>query len=166
MRNYEKRKLEIKKREKSTKIEKTIRKNNVDKYAEINESIEKPKEIKSLEEDKNTTDSYPNWFSKNNMEDVDDKLFKEYRNGKNFNSFIKEFDRATNEEDKEKVVEELKNISNFVNHDIFIMNEDREYRSKLIDIVNAIDYFLYEYSKKWVSNFNWGKQSKIIKHFM
>ena len=148
MRNYEKRKLEIKKREKSTKIEKTIRKNNVDKYAEINESIEKPKEIKSLEEDKNTTDSYPNWFSKNNMEDVDDKLFKEYRNGKNFNSFIKEFDRATNEEDKEKVVEELKNISNFVNHDIFIMNEDREYRSKLIDIVNAIDHFLYEYSKK------------------
>ena len=82
------------------------------------------------------------------MEDVDDKLFKEYRNGKNFNSFIKEFDRATNEEDKEKVVEELKNINNFVNHDIFIMNEDREYRSKLIGIVNAIDYFLYEYSKK------------------
>ena len=82
------------------------------------------------------------------MEDVDDKLFKEYHNGKNFNSFIKEFDRATNEEHKERVVEELKNISNFVNHDIFIMNEDREYRSKLIDIVNAIDYFLYEYSKK------------------
>ena len=82
------------------------------------------------------------------MEDVDDKLFKKYSNGKNFNSFINEFDRATNEEDKEKVVEELKNISNFVNHDIFIMNEDREYRSKLIDIVNAIDYFLYEYSKK------------------
>ena len=102
MRNYEKRKLEIKKREKSTKIEKTIRKNNVDKYAEINESIEKPKEIKSLEEDKNTIDSYPTWFSKNNMEVVDDKLFKEYRNGKNFNSFIKEFDRATNEEDKKK----------------------------------------------------------------
>ena len=42
------------------------------------------------------------------MEDVDDKLFKEYRNGKNFNSFIKEFDHATNEEDKEKVVKELK----------------------------------------------------------
>ena len=100
------------------------------------------------------------------MEDVDDKLFKKYSNGKNFNSFINEFDRATNEEDKEKVVEELKNISNFVNHDIFIMNEDREYRSKLIGIVNAIDYFLYEYSKKWVSDFNWGKSVKIIKHFM
>ena len=31
---------------------------------EIKESIEKPKEIKSPEEDKNTTDSYPNWFDK------------------------------------------------------------------------------------------------------
>ena len=38
------------------------------------------------------------------MEDVDDKLFKEYSDGKYFNSFIDEFDRATNEEDKEKVV--------------------------------------------------------------
>ena len=38
------------------------------------------------------------------MEDVDDKLFKEYSKGKNFNSFINEFDWATNQEDKEKVV--------------------------------------------------------------
>ena len=38
------------------------------------------------------------------MGDVDGKLLKEYNNGKNFNSFINEFDRATNEEDKEKVV--------------------------------------------------------------
>ena len=30
-----------------------------------------------------------------------------------------------------------------------MMNEDSEYRSKLIDIVNAIDYFLDEYSKKY-----------------
>ena len=43
------------------------------------------------------------------MEDVDDRLFKECSNGKNFNSFINEFDRATNEDDKEKVVEKLKN---------------------------------------------------------
>ena len=43
-----------------------------------------------------------------------------------------------------KVVEELKNINNFVNHYIFKMNEDSEYRSKLIGIVNAIDHFLYE----------------------
>ena len=80
------------------------------------------------------------------MGDVDDKLFKEYSNGKNFNSFINEFDRATNEEDKEKVVKELKDI-NGLNHDIE-RDENSEYRSKLFDIVNAIDYFLYEYSKK------------------
>ena len=66
-----------------------------------------------------------------------------------FNSFINKFDRATNEEeDKEKVVKEIKDINDFVNHEIFIMNEDNERRSKLIGIVNAIDYFLYEYSKK------------------
>ena len=46
------------------------------------------------------------------------------------------------------------------------MNEDSEYKSKLIGIVNTIGYFLDEYSKKWASNFNWGKQSKVIKHFM
>ena len=60
-------------------------------------------------------------------------------------SFINEFDRATNEEDKEKVVKELKDINSFVNHDIE-MDENSEYRSKLIGIVNAIDYFLDEYS--------------------
>ena len=43
------------------------------------------------------------------------------------------------------------------------MDEDSEYRSKLIGIVDAIDYFLNEYS----SDFNWGKQSKIIiKHLL
>ena len=77
------------------------------------------------------------------MEDVDDKLFKKYSNGKNFNSFINEFDHATNEEDKERVVKELKEIDNFVNHDIE-RDENSEYRSKLIDIVNDIDHFLYE----------------------
>ena len=82
------------------------------------------------------------------MEDVDDKLFKRYSNGKNFNSFINEFDRATNEENKEKVVKELKDINNSLNHEIYIMDEDSECRSKVIDIVNAIDYFLDEYSKK------------------
>ena len=99
------------------------------------------------------------------MGDVDDKLFKEYSNGKNSNSFISEFVRATNEEDKEKVVKELKNINSLVKHYSEI-NENSEYRSKLFDIVNAIDYFLYEYSKKYASDFNWGKQSKIMKHFM
>ena len=74
------------------------------------------------------------------IEDIDDKLFTEYIKGKHFHSFINEFDRATNEEDKEKVVKELKDINSFVNHDIE-MDENSEYRSKLIGIVNAIDYF-------------------------
>ena len=97
------------------------------------------------------------------MGDIDDKLFKEYSNGKNFNSFTNEFDCATNEEDKEKVVKELKTINNLVKHYIE-MDENSEYRSKLFTVVNAIDNFLHEYSKKWASDFNWGKQSKIIKH--
>ena len=74
-------------------------------------------------------------------------MFKEYSNGKNFNSFIKEFDRATNEKDKEKVVKELKEISELISHDIE-MDENSEYISKLRDTVNAVDYFLDEYSKK------------------
>ena len=63
-------------------------------------------------------------------------------------SFLNEFDRATNEEDKEKVVKELKDRNYIVNHDIDIMDEDSEHRSKLIGTVNAINYFLDEYSKK------------------
>ena len=45
------------------------------------------------------------------MEDVDDKFFKKYSNSKNFNSFINELDRPTNEKDKEKVVKELKDTN-------------------------------------------------------
>ena len=47
-----------------------LRNNNVVKDAEIKESIEKPKEIKSLEKDKNTTDCYPNWFDKNKCKNI------------------------------------------------------------------------------------------------
>ena len=82
------------------------------------------------------------------MEDVDDKLFKEYSNGKKFNSFINEFDHATNEEDKEKVVKELKDMNSLVNHYAQMEDDYSEYKCKLFDIINAIDYFLYEYSKK------------------
>ena len=79
-----------------------------------------------------------------------------------------EFDCATNKEDKEKVVEKLKDIGSFVNHNIERNRNSVyiEYISKLIDTVNAIDYFLDECSKKWASDFNWEKQSKVIKHFM
>ena len=56
--------------EKLGKENEKLRKNNVVKDAEIKESIEKPKEIKSPEEDKNTTDSYPNWFDKNKFKNI------------------------------------------------------------------------------------------------
>ena len=81
------------------------------------------------------------------MEDVDDKLFKKYSNGKNFNSFINEFDHATNEEDKEKVVKELKDMNSLVNHYAQMEDDFSEYKNKLFAIINDIDYFLDEYSK-------------------
>ena len=43
-----------------------LRKDNVVKDAAIKESIE----IKGLEEDKNATDSYPNWFHKNKFKNI------------------------------------------------------------------------------------------------
>ena len=95
------------------------------------------------------------------MEDVDDKLFKEYRNGKNFNSFIKEFDHATNEGDKEKVVKELKEINSLVNHYAQMEDDYIEYKCKLFNIMLLIT-FLYEYSKNEQVIFNARKQSKII----
>ena len=49
---------------------------------------------------------------------------------------------------KIKVVKNLKSINDLANHEMFIMGEDSEYRSKLISIVDATDYFLNEYSKK------------------
>ena len=60
---------------------------------------------------------------------------------------MNEFDCATNEEDKGKVAKESKEQNIFVKHYIE-MDKNSEYRSKLLDIVNAIEYFLYEYSKK------------------
>ena len=93
------------------------------------------------------------------MKDVDDKLFKEYSKGKNFNSFINEFDQ-TNKEDKEKIVKELKDINNFVKHYAEMEGDYSEYKCKSFDIVNAIDYFLDEYSKKWASDFNWREAVK------
>ena len=82
------------------------------------------------------------------MEDVDDKMFKEYNSGRSFNSFINKFDHAANAEDKEKVVKELKDINSLANHYAQMEDDYSEYECKLFDIINAIDYFLYEYSKK------------------
>ena len=58
-------KLRKEENEKLRKENEQLRKNNVVKDATIKESIEKPIEIKSPEEDKNTTDYDPNWFDKN-----------------------------------------------------------------------------------------------------
>ena len=82
------------------------------------------------------------------LEDVDDKLFKKYSDGKDFDSFINEFDRATNKEDKEKIVKELKEMNSFVKHYAQMEDAFSEYKCKLFNIINAVDYFLHEYSKK------------------
>ena len=56
--------------EQSRKENEQLRKNNVVEDANIKESIEGPKEIKSPKEDKNTTDYYPNWFDKNTSKKI------------------------------------------------------------------------------------------------
>ena len=79
--------------------------------------------------------------------DIDDKLFKKYSNGKNFSSFINEFDRATNEEGKVKVVKELQNINSLVRYDIDT-DEDSKYIRELFDNVNVINIFYINILKK------------------
>ena len=76
------------------------------------------------------------------IEDVDDKLFKKYSDGKDFNSFINEFDNATNDKDKEKVVKELKDINSFVEHYAQIEDDYTEYKNKLFNIMSAAVYFV------------------------
>ena len=88
------------------------------------------------------------------MEDVECKLFKKYSHGKDFNCFINEFDHATNKEDKEKVVEELKEMSSLVNHYTQWEDDFGEYKYKLFNIITAnIINFLDEYSKTSASDF-------------
>ena len=81
------------------------------------------------------------------MGEIDDKLFGKYSNGKNFSSVISDFDCAINDEDKEKLVKELKKIQKNFDHDIET-DENSEYINELIDIDDAINYFLHGYSKK------------------
>ena len=59
-------------------------------------------------------------------------------------------------------------MGSFVNHNIEGNRNsgNGEYISKLIDIVNAIDYFLYEYSKNERVILIGEKHPKIMKHFM
>ena len=63
-------KLRKEKNEQLRKENEQLRKNNAVKDATIKESIKKPIEIKSLKEDKNTADYYPNWFDRNKFEET------------------------------------------------------------------------------------------------
>ena len=109
-----------------------------------NEKLKEEKENENENKDENENENMLLEY----IENVDDKLFKKYSQGKDFNSFINEFDHATNKEDKEKVVKELKNMSSLVNHYAQWEDDYSEYRYKLFNIINTIDYFLDEYSKK------------------
>ena len=124
------------------------------KTQKIKKRVPMPKkdENENQDEDKITLLEY--------VEDIDDKLFKTYSHGEDFNIFTNKSDHATNKKDKEKIVKKLKEIDDIVYHYIN-MDENSEYTFKLIDIANAIDYLLYEYSKKW-SILIGEKQSKII----
>ena len=101
---------------------------------------EKENEDKNESENKNMLLEY--------MEDAGDKLFKKYSDGKDFDSLINKIDSATNEENKEKLVKELKEINSFANHYPQMEDDYSEYKYKLFDIINAVDYFVYEYSTK------------------
>ena len=50
-------------------------------------------------------------------------------------------DHARNKEDKEKTVKELKGIDDILNHYAEIEDDYSEYKCKLFDIINTIDYF-------------------------
>ena len=75
------------------------------------------------------------------IEDVDDKLFKKYSHGKDFNSFTNEFHSASNKEDKEKIVKELKEIDDILHHYAEIEDDFSECKYKLFNIINAFEYF-------------------------
>ena len=77
------------------------------------------------------------------MGNIDDKLFKKYSNNKNFNFFINEFNCATNEEDKEKVAKELKEIFllSIILKWMKIVNTDLNY----LILLMLLSVFLYEY---------------------
>ena len=62
--NSQQQKSRKQKRRKLKKENEQLKKNNVD--VKIKESVEKPIEIKSLEEDKNTTD----WFDRNKFKEI------------------------------------------------------------------------------------------------
>ena len=75
------------------------------------------------------------------IEDVNDKLFKKYSHSKDFNSFTNEFHRATNKEDKEKIVKVLKETDDILHHYAEMEDDFSECKYKLFNIINAIECF-------------------------
>ena len=69
IRNEENEKLRKEENENENENE-LLRENNVAKDVTIKESMQKPKDIKSPEEGKYRTDSYPNWFDKNMFKNI------------------------------------------------------------------------------------------------
>ena len=88
----------------------------VESTKEENENAKNKKTIINTKKDENENEDENKNMLLEYIEDVDDKLFKKYSQGKDFNSFINEFDHATNKEDKEKIVKELKEIDDIVHH--------------------------------------------------
>ena len=130
----ESRKVENKKQE-NEKVESR----KVESRKEENEEVERRKgENEDEDENKNMLLD----------EDVDDKLFKKYSQGKDFNSFINEFNHAINKEDKEKIAKELKEINSLANHYAQWEEDYSEYKNKLLAIINAVGYFVDKYSKQ------------------
>ena len=70
LRNEENKNENENENEKLRKENKKLKKNDVVKDGEIKKSIEKPKETKISPEDKNMTDSHPNWFDKNKFKNI------------------------------------------------------------------------------------------------
>ena len=101
-----------------------------------NEKLKEEKENENENKDENENENMLLEY----IENVDDKLFKKYSQGKDFNSFINEFDHATNKEHKEKIAKELKGIVDIVHHYTNMEDDFSEYKCKLFNIINAIEY--------------------------
>ena len=129
--------------ESKTQEEENENKNENDKNESENDKTLIPSKDENEKEKGNENEDENKNILLEYIENVDDKLFKEYSKGKNFNSFINEFDRATNKEDKEKIVQELKDINSFVEHYAQMEDDYNEYENKIFDIINAVDYFVY-----------------------
>ena len=95
---------EDKNKNENEKVESRKEENKNENENYKNENAKDKKIVTNTKKDENENEDENKNMLLEYMEDVDDKLFKNYSHGKDFNSFINEFNRATNKADKEKVV--------------------------------------------------------------